>query len=64
MSPKTMHRKLKIEQHEPHENLIVSSCFSNTFYWPFWLQHVVGILKDDTKCCVVFDGKGLCVTLF
>ena len=31
MSPKTIHRKLKMEQHEPHENLIVSPCVSNTF---------------------------------
>jgi hypothetical protein len=29
----------------------------------WWLQHVADILKDDTKCCIVFDGKGICVTL-
>jgi hypothetical protein len=30
MFPKTIHRKLKIEQHEPHENPIVSLCVPNT----------------------------------
>ena len=28
-----------------------------------WLQHVIGMMKDDTKCWVVFGGKGLCATL-
>ena len=24
---------------------------------PLWLQHVLGIMKGDTKCCVVIVGQ-------
>jgi hypothetical protein len=31
---------------------------------PLLLQHVAGKMKDDTKCHVVIDGEGVCITLF
>lgn len=26
---------------------------------PVWLQHVLGIMKGDTKCCVVIVGQSI-----
>ena len=30
---------------------------------PLWLQHVLGIMKGDTKCCVVSVGQLLCYSI-